>query len=288
MKSSTKSKNILQSLNAHMVVALLSVFIAAIALICIGFIFGVNLITLGDTINVFIDFYQWVAISVIILGLILIVLGVFQSISLIKRIKQVFDVILSGKSIGVVGEAVSETGAQSSAGGGRGLNIIRPPLRESQPEQAPTRKPATKAPTPQRQKPEVSKPAHAKAVAPKAEKGEKLKEEAVDISLEEALNKIVERYNDPSVAKKFSSWDETLMMTFPDLETSYLYKIHRDEGIDLVEGYDEDAAVQVKLSSDIFIKMMTNQINPIKAYSSGELEVSGKMRNLLKLRKLMF
>jgi putative sterol carrier protein len=78
------------------------------------------------------------------------------------------------------------------------------------------------------------------------------------------------------------------MMEFPDIEKSYLYKINRDEGIELEEGYDEDAAVQVKLSSDIFIKMMTNQINPIKAYSSGELEVSGKMRNLLKLRKLMF
>jgi len=34
--------------------------------------------------------------------------------------------------------------------------------------------------------------------------------------------------------------------------------------------------------------MMTKQINPIKAYSSGQLEVKGKMRNLLKLRKLMF
>jgi len=288
MKSSTKSKTILETLNAHMVVALLSVFIAAIALICIGFIFGVNLITIGDLANAFIDFYQWVAISIIIVGLALIILGVFQSIGLIKRIKQVFDVILSGKSIGVEGDGAFETQTQTSAGGARGLNIIRPPLRESQPEPTPAKQPATRAPSPQRQEAKISKPAPTKVSTSQSEKDEKPKEEGVDISLEEALQKIVDRYNDPSVAKKFSSWDETLMMTFPDLDKSYLYKIHRDEGIDLVEGYNEEAAVQVKLSSDIFIKMMTNQINPIKAYSSGELEVSGKMRNLLKLRKLMF
>ena len=61
-----------------------------------------------------------------------------------------------------------------------------------------------------------------------------------------------------------------------------------DQGIELSEGYDEEAAVQVNLDSAIFLKMMTKQINPIKAYSSGGLEVKGKMRNLLKLRKLMF
>jgi len=42
------------------------------------------------------------------------------------------------------------------------------------------------------------------------------------------------------------------------------------------------------MDSTIFVKMMTKQINPIKAYSSGSLEVKGEMKNMLKLRKLMF
>jgi putative sterol carrier protein len=162
-------------------------------------------------------------------------------------------------------------------------------LRESQPTEAQikTKKERRKAPSTQQQSVSTKAvPTDSKKAV--EEKTEGPTEEPVDISLEEALQKIVERYNNPDVAKKFSSWNETLMMEFPDIEKSYLYKINRDEGIELEEGYDEDAAVQVKLSSDIFIKMMTNQINPIKAYSSGELEVSGKMRNLLKLRKLMF
>jgi putative sterol carrier protein len=78
------------------------------------------------------------------------------------------------------------------------------------------------------------------------------------------------------------------MMTFPDVGKSYLYKINGDQGILMTEGVDESAAVQVKMDSTIFIKMLTKQINPIKAYSSGSLEVKGEMKNMLKLRGLMF
>ncbi|MHA1447767.1 MAG: SCP2 sterol-binding domain-containing protein [Candidatus Heimdallarchaeaceae archaeon] len=42
------------------------------------------------------------------------------------------------------------------------------------------------------------------------------------------------------------------------------------------------------MDSTVFVKMMTKKINPIKAYSSGNLEVKGEMKNMLKLRKLMF
>ena len=88
--------------------------------------------------------------------------------------------------------------------------------------------------------------------------------------------------------KAFRNWYNTLMMTFPDISKSYLFKIKGGEGIELSEGVEKEAAVQVKMDSTVFIKMMTKQINPIKAYSSGSLEVKGEMKNMLKLRKLMF
>ena len=78
------------------------------------------------------------------------------------------------------------------------------------------------------------------------------------------------------------------MMSFPDLEKSYLYKISGIDGMEFSEGIDENAAVQVKMDSMVYRKMMNKQINPIKAYSSGALEVKGEMKNMLKLRKLMF
>ena len=109
-----------------------------------------------------------------------------------------------------------------------------------------------------------------------------------DFSYEDGLQNIVNRYNTEKVKKAFKGWNNTLMMTFPDISKSFLFNIKGDEGIDLSEGFDENSAVQVKMDSTVFVKMMTKQINPIKAYSSGNLEVKGEMKNMLKLRKLMF
>jgi putative sterol carrier protein len=109
-----------------------------------------------------------------------------------------------------------------------------------------------------------------------------------DFTLEDGLQSIVDRYNTEKVKEAFKDWHNTLMMTFPDISKSYLFVISSDEKIELSEGVDNNAAVQVTLDSTVFIQMMTKQINPIKAYSSGSLEVKGEMKNMLKLRKLMF
>ncbi|MHA1684070.1 MAG: SCP2 sterol-binding domain-containing protein [Promethearchaeota archaeon] len=108
------------------------------------------------------------------------------------------------------------------------------------------------------------------------------------LSFEGAVQAIVDRYNQEKVRKKFKGWVKTLMMTFPDRDTSVLYKINGDEGIEMLEGVDEGAEVHVIINSDVFIKLLAKQINAIKAYSSGKLKVKGEMKNLLKLRRLMF
>ncbi|MBA7572127.1 hypothetical protein ES708_13903 [subsurface metagenome] len=109
-----------------------------------------------------------------------------------------------------------------------------------------------------------------------------------DFSYTDGIQKIVDRYNTEKVKNAFKKWYNTLMITFPDISKSFLFKINGAEGLVLSEGVDEEAAVQVKMDSTVFIKMMIKQINPIKAYSSGSLEVKGQMKNMLKLRKLMF
>jgi putative sterol carrier protein len=276
-----------------MTVALLCLFLGGIGLLFIGFLFGISFFELSVTIPIDPGLFQILAVLTIIFGLFLILIGMVQSIGFLKRIKKLFDAILSGKSIENIDGASSKGKTPIMTGNGSGLNIIRPPMRES--------KATTKSKSP---KTLVRKGQNGnrkivgeKQISPKVQApsfnsgGNQIKQDKTstgNIPLREALQKIVKRYDDPNVSNKFSNWNETLMMSFPDLNKSYLYKINEDQGIELVEGYDEEAAVQVKLSSDIFIKMMTKQINPIKAYSSGELEVEGKMRNLLKLRKLMF
>lgn len=271
MISSNTQKTTLHALNSHLITALLSLFITGILLIFIGLFFGVEL--LGFSSNA--DLFKSLVIAIICFGLILIALGVLQSLVIIKKTKKVIDIILKKGDLGT-GNTQYQT---KPAGIGGGLKILRPTISTSEAKPI-VREPSVTKTTPIN-----------KNIAPNPSKiasDENSEEKSVDISLEEGLQMIVERYNDPSVSKKFSNWDETLMMNFKDLNKSYLFKIHMDQGIELLEGMDEEAAVQVNLDSTIFLKMMTKQINPIKAYSSGGLEVKGKMRNLLKLRKLMF
>jgi len=273
MNSSNKGKTTLHGVSSHLVIALLSIFITGILLIFIGLFFDLELLRIGAVT----EFYQTFVVILIIAGMILIALGVLQSLGIIKKIKKIIDFVLKSGDI-----SITHTQAVSQPQGiGGGLKIIRPSMSTSDATFSSKPTPVSKSAPVKKatllESPLITKTAEVHTT-----------ESVADISLEEGLQMIVDRYNDPKVSEKFSNWDETLMMSFKDLDKSYLFKINKDQGIELSEGFDEEAAVQVNLDSTIFLKMMTKQINPIKAYSSGNLEVKGKMKNLLKLRKLMF
>ncbi len=180
---------------------------------------------------------------------------------------------------------LSEFGSYLTSGGRSKLQIIRPEgPRKVEEKVSHEEKTTQKAVVKEIKKTAVKTVAKAKPV--KAAKEDDIS--ISDFTYEDGLQNIIDRYNTEKVMKAFRNWHNTLMMTFPDISKSYIFKINGGEGIELSEGVDEEAAVQVKMDSTVFVKMMTKQINPVKAYSSGSLEVKGEMKNMLKLRKLMF
>lgn len=256
----------IHSYNRHLIIALLSIFIAGFIMIFVGLILNYE----QTSILIEIQIFQSIIILLIIFGFIFVTLGIIECIFIIRKMIRIMDLFF---------DKVENPSDLSHRRGY--LRIIRPDdsINESQPiEQvkAPF-KPNDATQKGFNEKPKI-----------KSGDSEDLKSEIANITIGEALQKVIDRYNDPNVTKMFSNWQNTLMMSFPNLNKNYLFRINNDQGIKLEEGYEEDAAVQVNLDSETFIKMMTKQINPIKAYSSGELEVKGKMKNLLKLRKLMF
>ena len=240
----------MRAYNIFLIIALLSIFIVGFILIFIGLILNSELFSL--------------------FGFIFVSIGIIECILIIritiKRIELLFDKV--------------ENPIPSS--NKRGIvRIIRPNVSAS--DLLPVEQPKTPLKT------VISAQNNFNEKSEIIDKNsEDVESNITNVSIEEALQKIIDRYNDPNVSKVFNNWQNTLMMSFPNLKKNYLFRINNDQGINLEEGYEEDAAVQVTLDSEIFIKMMSKQINPIKAYSSGELEVKGKMKNLLKLRKLMF
>jgi putative sterol carrier protein len=185
--------------------------------------------------------------------------------------------------------AAAEAQAAAPQGSARGPGkLIRQASASASASAAPAAEPAratAQAPAPAA----APKPAPApKPAAPPAESKAKAEKGGPTMTFEEALDQIVKNYNQEKVRPKFAGWVNNLVMGFPDRNTAYTYKINGDQGIDMAEGADDSAAVKVTMASDMFVKLISKQINAIKAYSSGSLKVEGQMKNLLKLKSLMF
>ena len=219
-------------------------------------------------------FYYFVSLGILILGILLVLIGTFGSIRFIVKIRASMDKIFQE------GYKMAENPVYESS---RTTRVIRQKMPVSitdnqipKPKSKP--KPTTATVTPPKPTASPSKP--------------KTKEPSSDVaatmSLDAALQSIVDRYNTEKVKKSFNGWNETLVMRFPDIEKSYMYVVSGSEGLEFKEGDDTEAAVQVEMDSSLFQKLISKQINAIKAYSSGKMNVSGQMKNMLKLRKLMF
>ncbi len=255
----------------HMTANYLAFFVAGLVLLVSAVVLLLNINEFEVAASQYLSVVVIFMIVFTVLGFVMLMIGVFIAINALS----------SAKNIEIEEEYITHA-PQSS-----GLRIIRPSSAQQTVDVAPKKEVKVqktavveKAP----KKVEIEKEPVKVAKSPaKVEK-----EIPTDFTYEDGLQSIVDRYNTDKVKKAFKGWYNTMMITFPDISKSALFKIEGDEGLEFSEGVDEEAAVQVKMDSTIFVKMMTKQINPIKAYSSGSLEVKGEMKNMLKLRKLMF
>jgi len=275
-----------RKINYYMVVPLMLIYSAGMALVISSVSFGIQLIQIDTETIIDVNLFIYLHLFLFIFGCVLILLGTYESIRMIKRFKKILD----NPNLTDIFERDPPSTITGRMGGN--LQIIRPMMPESRPDEE---KQVPKSPSKQRISTKsisetTSKPTKVSQSTQSVKSSKKTNESdsSISLNLEDALQMIVDRYNTEKVRKSFKNWNNTLMMNFPDLGKSYLYKISGIDGLEFSEGIDENAAVQVKMDSMVYRKMMNKQINPIKAYSSGALEVKGEMKNMLKLRKLMF
>jgi hypothetical protein len=275
------------ALNIQITTALVSIFLSGCALVIAALLFAVNI----DAIVVlFIDstLIKSVIFGLICLGLIMILIGLVESLILMGHSTKLIDKLVQKRlteSPMLESPNYIQSPAPSAIGGN--LRTIRPETTRSEAKEvSSSSKPSPVSSVPSAAPVKSNTPSISTSRPPTS--ASPATPSTISMTFDDALQSIITRYNTEKVRKSFLGWLNTLMMTFPDVGKSYLYKINGDQGIIMTEGIDESAAVQVKLDSTIFIKMLTKQINPIKAYSSGSLEVKGEMKNMLKLRGLMF
>jgi putative sterol carrier protein len=216
--------------------------------------------------------FRYISYGVLGFGVVLILIGVFGILGTSKQIR---------KSIAEGKFSMEQTPTHIDP---KSTRIIRqqmpePVLSQKYPQQKPKLVSA---------EPKVTSETLQSKPKPKPKPVESSTDEPPTLSLDEALNAIITNYNLEKVKKSFKGWNETLVMRFPDLGKNYLYIINGSEGIEFKEGSDPNAAVQVEMDSKLFQKLIAKEVNAIKAYSSGKMNVQGQMKNMLKLRKLMF
>ncbi|TFG18742.1 MAG: hypothetical protein EU530_08345 [Promethearchaeota archaeon] len=246
-----------------LLMALTSIMFTGLGLIITSMVIGVNIINTTP--------FYYISYGILGFGTLLILIGLFGIMGIVKQIRTLAD---EG------GYSIEESPTYASS---KTTKVIRQqmpkpiaddqiPKPKANPKQISSGTSQLKSPTP----------------PTKPKDTESSWEEVPTLSLDDALNTIITNYNTDKVKTSFKGWNETLVMRFPDLGKSYMYIINGSEGLEFKEGDDPEAAVQVEMDSTLFQKLIAKQVNAIKAYSSGKMNVSGQMKNMLKLRKLMF
>ncbi len=111
-------------------------------------------------------------------------------------------------------------------------------------------------------------------------------------NIKSCLKEIEDRYNtNENVKKKLANYDEPIQITFLDTNRSILLLINKDQGIEIKDNFnDENAAVKIEFTSEkVMLDLYNKEVGAVKAYSTGKIKVvEGKIRNLMKLKSLMF
>lgn len=267
-------------------ITLVAILSIGLGLIVFAVYYSIEIMKLEFIFNIDINIALFSVMVMILTGFLMVIVGIIQSVGVINRIKKYMDKVVENDDFNEQRNIQTGQFQQSPTSIGGGLRIIRGQMPQSMPEKEQTKKPA-KSQTTKKIETNVKKDS-IKSVQSAKKAPKSAKASGPTVSLEEGLQIIVDNYNTEKVKRSFKGWHNTLMMNFKDLGKSYLFKVDGANGLELSEGVDDSAAVQVVIDSDIFKKMMSKQINPIKAYSSGHMSVKGQMKNMLKLRKLMF
>ena len=111
-------------------------------------------------------------------------------------------------------------------------------------------------------------------------------------SIEACLKEIENRYNNTEkVRRKLANYEEPIQITFLDTNRNVMLLVNKDQGINIKDNTsDESAPVKIEfISEKIMLELFNKELGAVKAYSSGKIKViEGQIRNLMKLKSLMF
>lgn len=100
------------------------------------------------------------------------------------------------------------------------------------------------------------------------------------------MERIRERFSDPSVAGDFKDFTKTLLFEFSDTKQTMALTVV-DGNASLEEKSVENPDVRLTTNTDTLAGIMDKKVNPMMAYMTRKIKVQGNQADLMQLQKLM-
>ncbi len=110
-------------------------------------------------------------------------------------------------------------------------------------------------------------------------------------NIAQALEFVKSRYEkDEKLRKSLKDYKDPIELTFLANNTKAMINVKGDQGIDTNTSGDPSAPVKITFESEqTMLDLLNKKLGAVAGYSSGKIKVvSGAIKNLLKLRKLLF
>ncbi len=101
------------------------------------------------------------------------------------------------------------------------------------------------------------------------------------------LQKIVDRFKDPSVQKSLQGFNKQLLFKFTDTDEDWLVKCVDGKQATFTRETSDMAELVITTTTDMLSGVMDKKINPMAAYMQRKIQVKGSTDDLVKLLKIM-
>jgi putative sterol carrier protein len=100
------------------------------------------------------------------------------------------------------------------------------------------------------------------------------------------LQRIQDRFSEPSLQASFADFTKTLLFDFPDTKQSYLMSVVNGNAT-IEEKSIANPDIKVTSNTDVLAGIMDRKVNPITAYMTRKIKAQGAQEDLMRLQKLM-
>jgi putative sterol carrier protein len=101
------------------------------------------------------------------------------------------------------------------------------------------------------------------------------------------LERLRARFDEPSMQNAFRGFHKTMLFSFPDLQRDYLLTVNEDGSASVAEQSLAQPDIKVTMTSDLLANILDRRTNPVNAYITRKMKVSGNMEDLLRLQKIL-